>query len=212
MDVRVGLWRKLSAKELMFLNCGIGEDSWGSFDCKEIQPVHSKRDQSWVFFGRNDAKAKTLVLRSPDVKNWLIWKDPDAGKDWRQEEKGTTEDEIVGWHHWLNGHESDVSSVGQGSYDGQGSVACCSLWRCKELDMTEWLNWTDIPVGLSHCSSGIVCNLIITKLIMGYAESSAERGNLDKCCNSPCEKQHYLELWVVALYRDQIEMNLNCIL
>ena len=148
----------------------------------------------------------------PDVKNWLIGKDPDAGKDRRQEEKGTTEDEIVGWHHWLNGHESDVSSDGQESYDGQGSLACCSLWRCKELDTTEWLNWTDIPVGLSHCSSGIVCNLIITKLIMGYTESSVERGNLDKCCNSPCEKQHYLELWVVALYRDQIEMNLNCIL
>ena len=74
-------------------------------DCKEIQTVHSEGDQSWVFFGRNDAKAETPVLWPPDAKNWLIWKDPDAGKDWRQEEKGTMEDEMVGWHHQLNGHD-----------------------------------------------------------------------------------------------------------
>ena len=74
-------------------------------DCKEIQPVHPKGDQSWVFNGRTDAEAETLILWSPDVKNWLIWKDPDAGKDRRQEEKGTTEDEMIGWHHRLNGHE-----------------------------------------------------------------------------------------------------------
>ena len=76
-------------------------------DCKEIQPVHPKGDQSWVFIGRTDAEAETPILWPPQVKGWLIWKDPDAGKDWRQEEKGTTEDEIVGWHHWLNGHESE---------------------------------------------------------------------------------------------------------
>ena len=74
-------------------------------DCKEIQPVHPKGDQSWVFIGRTDLEAETPVLWLPDVKSWLIWKDPDAGKDWGQEEKGTTEDEMVGWHHWLNGHE-----------------------------------------------------------------------------------------------------------
>ena len=74
-------------------------------DCKEIQPVHSKRNQSWIFIGRTDAEAEALILWPPDVKNWLIWKDPDAGKDWRQEKKGKTEDEMVGWHHWLNGHE-----------------------------------------------------------------------------------------------------------
>ena len=73
-------------------------------DCKEIQPVHPKGDESWVFIGRTDVEAETLILWSPDVRNQLIWKDPDAGKDWRQEEKGTTEDEMVGWHHWLNGH------------------------------------------------------------------------------------------------------------
>ena len=74
-------------------------------DSKETQPVHSKGNQSWIFIGRTDAEAETPVLWSPDVKNWLIWKDPDTGKDWRQEEKGTTEDEMVGWHHWLSGHE-----------------------------------------------------------------------------------------------------------
>ena len=97
MDLRVGLSRKLSAKELMLLNCGVGEDSWESFgllDCKEIQPVHPKGNQSWIFTGRTDAEAETPIFWPPDAKNWLIGKDPDAGKDWRQEEKETTED---GW-------------------------------------------------------------------------------------------------------------------
>ena len=105
MDVRVGLWRKLSAKKLMLLNCGVREDSWESLDYKEIQSVHPKGDQSWVFIGRTDAEAETPILWPPDVKNWLIRKDPDAGKDWRWEEKGMTEDEVVGWHHQLNGHK-----------------------------------------------------------------------------------------------------------
>ena len=74
-------------------------------DCKEIQPVHPKRNQSWILIGRTDVEAETPILWPPDEKNWLIWKDPDAGKDWRQEEKGTTEDEMVGWHHRLDGHE-----------------------------------------------------------------------------------------------------------
>ena len=95
MDVRVGLWRKLSAKELMLLNCGVGEDSWGSLDCKGVQPVHSKGDQSWVFIGRTDAEAETSIFWPPHEKSWLIGKDPDAGRDWGQEEKGTTEDD--GW-------------------------------------------------------------------------------------------------------------------
>ena len=96
MDMRVGLWRKLSAKELMLLNCGVGEDSWESLGLKEIQPVHPKGDQSWVFTGRIDAEAEAPILWPPDAKSWLIWEDPDAGKDWGQEEKGTTEDEMVG--------------------------------------------------------------------------------------------------------------------
>ena len=109
-------------------------------DCKEIQPVHPKGDQSWVFFWRTDAKAETPILWPPDVKNWLIGKDPDARKDWRQEEKGTTEDEVAGRHHWLDGlHFEQAPGVG----DGQGSLACWSTWGCKESDTTEQLNWTD---------------------------------------------------------------------
>ena len=99
MDVRVGLWRKLSTKELMLLNCGVGEDSWESFG---LQPVHPKGDHSWVFIGRTDAEAETLILWPPHVKSWLIGKDLDVGRGWGQEEKGTTEDEMAGSHHQLN--------------------------------------------------------------------------------------------------------------
>ena len=109
-------------------------------DCKEIQTVHSKGDQSWVFFGRNDAEAETPILWPSDVKNWLIWKAPDAGKDWGQEEKGTTEDEMVGWHHWHNGHGFGWTP---GVGDGQGGLVCCSSWGRKESDTTERLNWTE---------------------------------------------------------------------
>ena len=109
-------------------------------DCKEIQPVHPKGDQSWVFFGRNDAKAETLLLWPPHVKSWLIGKDPDAGKDWGQEEKGTTEDEMAGWHHQLDEHEFGWTP---GVGDGQGGLVCCNSWGCKESDTTERLNWTD---------------------------------------------------------------------
>ena len=103
MDVRVGLWRRLSTEELMLLNCGVGEDSWESLDCKKIQPVHSEGDQPWDFFGRNDAKAEISVLWPSHVKSWVIGKDSDAGRDWGQEEKGTTEDEMAGWRHRLDG-------------------------------------------------------------------------------------------------------------
>ena len=97
---------KLSAKEVMLLNCGVGEeDSWEPLDCKVIKPVHPKGNQSWILIWRTDAAAETPILSPPDGKNWLIWKDTDAGKDLRWEEKGRTEDEMVGWHHPLNGHE-----------------------------------------------------------------------------------------------------------
>jgi len=109
-------------------------------DCKEIQPVHPKGDQSWMFIGRIDIEAETPILWPPDVKSWLIWKDPDAGKDWGQEEKGTTEDEMVGWHHRLDGHGFGWTP---GVGDGQGGLACCGSWGHKESDMTEWLNWTE---------------------------------------------------------------------
>ena len=108
-------------------------------DCKEIQPVYPKENQFWIFIEMTYAEAETPIVWPPDVKNWLNGKDSDAGKDWRQEEKGTTEDEMVGWRHWLNGHEFEQAPwVG----DGQGSLAHCSPWGHKESDMTERLNWT----------------------------------------------------------------------
>ena len=106
----------------------------------EIQPVHSKGEHLWVFFGRNDAKAEIPVFWSPHVKSWLIGKDSNAGRGWGQEEKGTTEDEMAGWHHWLNGCESEWT-LGVG--DGQGGLTCCDSWGHKESDTTEQLNWTD---------------------------------------------------------------------
>ena len=108
-------------------------------DCKEIQPVHPKGNQSWIFIGRTDAEAEAPILWPPDVKKWLIGKDPDAGKNWRQEEKGTTENEMVGWHHQLDGHEFEQAPRVN---DGQGSLACCSPWGLKESYLTEWLNWS----------------------------------------------------------------------
>ena len=110
-------------------------------DCKEVQPVYLKGNQSWIFTGRTDAEAETLILWPPNAKNWLIGKDPDAGKDWRWEEKGITEDEMVGWHHRLNGHEFE-STPGVG--DGQGGLACYSSWGAKSRTwLSDWteLNW-----------------------------------------------------------------------
>ena len=108
--------------------------------CKEIQPVHPK-DQSWVFIGRTDVEAETPILWLPDAKSWLIWKDPDAGKDWGQEEKGSTEDEMVGGHHQLDGHGFGWTL---GVDDGQGGLACCSSWGRKESDTIERLRWTEL--------------------------------------------------------------------
>ena len=110
-------------------------------DCKVIKPVSPKGNQSWTFIGRTDAEAEAPILLPPDGKSQFTGKDPDAGKDWGQEEKGTTEDEMVGWHHWLNGLEfGQTPGVG----DGQGSLACCSPWSHKELNITELLNWSKI--------------------------------------------------------------------
>ena len=108
-------------------------------DCKEIKSVNPKGNQSWIFIGRTNAEAP--ILWPPDAKNWLIGKDPDARKDWRRAEKGTTEDEMAGWHHWLDGHEFEWSP---GVGDGQGGLACCDSWGRKESDTTEWLNWTEL--------------------------------------------------------------------
>ena len=116
-------------------------------DCKEIQPVHPKGDQSWVFIGRTDVEAETPILWAPDAKSWLIWKDPDAEKDWGQEDKGTTEDEMVGWHHQLDGHGFGWTP---GVGDGQGGLMCCSSWGRKELDTTEQLNWIELNCCVSE--------------------------------------------------------------
>ena len=137
-------------------------------DCKEIQPVHSKGNQSWIFIGSTDIEAETPILWPPDAKNWLIWKDPDAGTDWRQEEKGMTEDEMVGWHHWLNGHEFELTP---GVGDGQGGMVCHSPWGHKELDTIEWLNWTDNSVGKESA-----CNAGDPSLIPGWGRS--DRGGI----------------------------------
>ena len=109
-------------------------------DCKEIQLVHPKGNQSWISIGRTDAEAESPILQSPDMRHWLTGKDLDTGKDWRWEEKGMTEDEMVGWHHWLNFYEFEQSA---GVGDGQGSLTSCSPWGHKELDVTERLNWTE---------------------------------------------------------------------
>ena len=136
-------------------------------DCKEIQPVHSK-DQSWMFIRRTDAEVETPILWPPHAKSWLIGKDSDAGRDWGQEEKGMTEDETAGWHHGLDGHDSEWT-LGVG--DGQGGLACCDSWGHKESDTTErtelnWItNWDTSKLGLSYRESWSISNSIIPKIL-----------------------------------------------
>ena len=153
MDVRVGLWRRLSAKELMLLNCGVGEDSWESLGLQGDPTSPFWRRSVLGVLWRTDAKAETPILWLPYVKRWLIGKDSDAGRDWGQEEKGTTEDEMAGWHNRLHGQESEWT-LGVG--DGQGGLVCCNSWGHKESDTTEWLNWTELTSNqkqLSTCNS-----------------------------------------------------------
>ena len=125
-------------KNWCFLTVVLEKTLESLLDCKEIKTVNPKGNQPWIFIRRTDAEAEAPILWPPDEKNWLIWKDPDAGKDWKQEEKGKTEDEMVGWHHQLDGHEFEYSP----EVDGQGSLVCCCPWSHKQLDTTEWLNWT----------------------------------------------------------------------
>ena len=127
-------------KNLCFWTVVLEKTFESSLYYKEIKPVSAKGNQSWIFIRRTDAEAETPIFWLPAVKNWLIRKYPDAGKDWRQEKKGLTEDEMVGWHHQLDGYKFEQAP---GVDDGQGSLVCCSLWGGKELDMTESLNWTD---------------------------------------------------------------------
>ena len=118
-------------------------------DCKEIQLVHPEGDQSWVFIGRTDVEAETPVLWPPDAKSWLIWKDPDARKDWVQEEKRTTEVKMVGWHHWFDGHEYEYTP---GVGDAQGSLGCCGSWgRRVRHDWATELNWRQLMWNTFSC-------------------------------------------------------------
>ena len=140
-----GIWEldykeSWALKNLCFWTVVLEKTLASPLDCKEIQPVHPK-DQPWVFIGRTDVEAETLILWPPGVESWLIWKDPDAGKDRGQEEKGTTENEMIGWHHWLNEH-GFWWTLGVGG--GQGGLACCNSWGCRESDMTERLKWTEL--------------------------------------------------------------------
>ena len=156
-------------------------------DCKEIQPVHFK-DQPWIFFGRNDPKAETPVLWPPHAKSWLIGKDCDAGRDGGQEEKGTTEDEMAGWHHRLNGCESEWT-LGVG--DGQGGLVCCDSRDHKELDTTEWLNWTEL---IQHVKQ---------KMLHVVFEVMSEFAFFNQCVMS----NEFLWLW--NLYSAQFSLYIN---
>ena len=139
----------------MLSNCGAGEDSWESFNSKEIKPVNPKGNQPWILTGRTDAETEVPIFWPPDATANFIGKTLDAGKDWRQKEKRATEDEMVGWHHRFNRHE-----LGQTPGDGgvQGGLACCSPWNCKELDVT-W-DWTTTKNCIQH--------LIVTKRVYTY--------------------------------------------
>ena len=151
----VGMWdldceESWALKNWCFWTVVLEKTLESPLDCKEIQPVHSEGDQPWDFFGRNDAKTEIPVLWPPHVKSWLIGKDSDAGRDWGQEEKAMTEDEMAGWHHWLDGCESQWTP---GVGDGQGGLACCDSWGRKESDTTEQLNWTELVVSLLYSTS-----------------------------------------------------------
>ena len=143
----------------MLLNCVTGEDFESPLDCKEISPVNPKGNQSWLFIHwRTDIDADAPILWPPDVENWLIGKDPDAGIDWGQEDKGVTEDEIVGWHHWINGHEFEQT---QGDSEGQGNQVCYSPWGCKESNITKWLNNNSKTIVYHICISSLKKNNLL---------------------------------------------------
>ena len=158
----------------MLLNSGVEKTLESPLDCKEIKSINSKGNQSWICFGRTDAEAETPILWLPDAKSWLIRKDPDAGKDWRQEEKGMTEDEMVGWHHWLDGHEFE-QALGDG--EGQGSLACCSPQGHKDLNMTEQANnnmYTALLNKTVQCNSGYNLRHLLNMTILSWTISSLD--------------------------------------
>ena len=153
--------KKAEHQELMLSNCDAREDSWEFSDCMEIKPVNPKGNQPWIFIGRTDAEAETPILWPPDEKSRLIGKDPDAGKDWGQEEKGVAEDEMVRWHHQLNGHEYGQT---QGDGEGQGGLACCGSWGHKDLDTTERLNHKQFMCILTGAARSVAENQVETRV------------------------------------------------
>ena len=148
-------WRDkmLMCSSLCFRTVVLEKTLESPLDCKEIQPVLSEGNKPWNFFGGNDAEAETPVLWPPHAKGWLIGKDSDAGRDWGQEEKGTTEDEMAGWHHRLDGHDFEWTP---GVGDGQGGLACWDSWGCKKSDMTEQLIWTELKLSFSCQAQNVI--------------------------------------------------------
>ena len=166
-------------KNWFFWTMVLEETLESPLDCKEIQLVTPKGNQSWIFTWRTDAEAETPILWPPDVNNCLIWKDPDAGKDWRQEGKGMTVDEMVGWYHQLDGHEFEQVPGGD---DGQGSLVWCSPWGRKEWEMTERPKWTEMNIWYFSFSiwltsfSMIIFSSFYQKILRDYSESSVVWG------------------------------------
>ena len=167
-------------------------------DFKEIQPVHG-RDQPWDFFGRADAKAETPVLWPPHAKSWLIGKDPDAGRDWGQEEKGTTEDELAGWHHPLDGHEFEWTA---GIGDGQGGLARCNSWGCKESDTTEQLNWTELSSKSAHYFPGEKHYFVILIRKQKYILCSRRRYSIFQGCSANSLEINNLKIYIKVSSQD----------